>query len=127
MVLSTTYYTIIPGSEKQLGDWFRETRDCGRVDTLYDFELRLEHDAGEKSTYWDATISPVLDIKGNTSGLLIFCLDVTQRFNAIKKAKQFQGKLDQAKSTITTLLDLKEEVRSDLQGPRPEALDPFYY
>ena len=109
------YFENIPGSEKQLGDWFREPRDCGCVDTQYDFELRLEHDTGEKSTYWDATISPDLDIKGNPSVLLIFCLDVTRRFNAIKRAKQFQNKLDQAKSTITTLLDLKEEVRSDLE------------
>jgi PAS domain-containing protein len=109
------YFENIPGSEKQLGDWFRETRDCGRVDTQYDFELRLEHDTGEKSTYWDATISPVFNTQGKTSGILIFCLDVTRRYNAIKEATQFQNKLNQAKSTITTLLDLKEEVRLDLE------------
>jgi hypothetical protein len=52
---------------------------------------------------------------GKTSGILIFCLDVTRRFKAIEEATEFQNKLDQAKSTITTLLDLKEEVRVDLE------------
>ena len=109
------YFENIPGSEKQLGDWFRETRDCGLVDTQYDFELRLESDTGEKSTYWDANISPVFNTRGKTSGILIFCLDVTAKFNAVKEVAQLQNKLDQAKSTIKTLLDLKEEIRTDYE------------
>ena len=113
--IGKSYFDNIPGSEKQLGDWFRETRDCGLSDTQYDFELRLEHDTGKKSTYWDATISPLFNNDGKTSGILIFCLDVTRTHNAIKESTLFQNKLDQAKSAITTLLDLKEEVRSDLE------------
>jgi DNA-binding CsgD family transcriptional regulator len=109
------YFDFIPGSEYQVADWFRETRDCSLFETQYDYELRLKYATGEKLTYWDATISPVIDTDGDTSGILIFCLDVTQRFKAIEAAAEFHKKLDQAKSTITTLLDLKEEVRADLE------------
>ena len=116
------YFDFIPGSEYQLADWFRETRDCNLFATRYDYELRLKYDTGEKLTYWDATVSPVFNTKGKTTGILIFCLDVTRRFNAIEAAtesnEKFEStlkKLDQAKSTITTLLDLKEEVRVDLE------------
>lgn len=116
------YFDYMPGSEYQLGDWFRETRDCSLCETQYDFELRIKYDTGEKCTYWDAIISPVFNTDGKTSGILIFCLDVTRIFEAKKAAIEFQGKLestltklDQAKSTITTLLDLKEEVRLDLE------------
>jgi DNA-binding CsgD family transcriptional regulator len=109
------YFDFIPGSEYQLADWFRETRDCSLIETQYDYELRLKSDTGEKLTFWDATISPVFNADGKTSGILIFCLDVTRRFKAIEAATELQNKFDQAKSTITTLLDLKEEVRADLE------------
>jgi hypothetical protein len=109
------YFDFIPGSEYQVADWFRETRDCSLFETQYDYELRLNYDAGEKLTYWDAAISPVFNTDGNTSGILIFCLDVTPRVKAIQAATEFQNKLDQAKATITTLLDLKEEVRVNLE------------
>jgi len=120
--IGKSYFDYIPGSEYQLGDWFRETRDCGLFETQYDYALRLKYDKGETLTYWDATISPVFNADGKTSGILIFCLDVTRRFKATEVASEFQNqlestlkKLDQAKSTITTLLDLKEEVRVDLE------------
>lgn len=115
LAIGKCYFDFIPGSEYQVADWFRETRDCNLFATQYDYELRVKYDTGEKLTYWDATISPVFNTHGETSGILIFCLDVTRRFKAIEAASEIQNNLNRAKSTIMTLLDLREEVKAELE------------
>lgn len=120
--LGRCYFEYMPGSEQQLVDWFRETRDCGLVETRYDYKLRLKYDNSEEMSYWDATVSPVYDIVGKITGILIFCLDVTPRLKALETAYEFKEqfestlkKLDSAKTTIKNLLDLKKEIRLEFE------------
>jgi len=120
--LNTCYFDYMPGSKLQLENIFRETRDQKITETLYDYELRLAYETGEEATYWDANLTPVTDEKGNVSGIVIFCLDITRRFRALEMARSAEKemvlltqKLADTKSALKVMLDIKVEIQKELE------------
>ncbi len=114
--LGMCYFDFLPGSQVQLEDWFRETRDLNHLETRYDFELRLEHDSYAKSTYWDADIFPLLEKGNKAAGIVIFCRDVTNEHRALEtinrkklEIESLYKKLEDYKAGIRVLLDMREE------------------
>jgi DNA-binding NarL/FixJ family response regulator len=120
--LNTCYFDYMPGSKLQLENLFREARDQKITKTLYDYELWLTYETGKEPTYWDASLTPAFDKTDNSSGIVIFCLDVTQRFRALERARnaekeraQLVRKLAETKSALKVMLDLKEETKKELE------------
>lgn len=120
--LHSNYFDFMPGSESQIGDMFRETRDQKITGTFQDYELWVRLDTVNQPTYWNANITPALDKKGNSVGIILCCLDVTQKLVALKKARktekellQLINKFNGLKSTLKVMLDLKKEMQAELE------------
>lgn len=80
--LGMSYFDYAVGSRPQVEEWFQKVRDTGQVDTRYGFNLVLEKDGLKKTTYWDTSVAPVLDIDGKVKGILILTQNVTERKQA---------------------------------------------
>ncbi|MCB2187877.1 MAG: helix-turn-helix transcriptional regulator [Deltaproteobacteria bacterium] len=71
------YFDYMPGSRAQLEGMFRAIRDQQGTRTLYQFELRLGPEAGNRRTLWDAQLAPLTGPGGRREGILVFCQDRT--------------------------------------------------
>lgn len=116
--LGMCYFDYMPGSRSQLEKWFRETRDANRLETKYDFKLRLKYDTTKETTYWDASVVPLLGAARKVTGIVIFCLDVTNRHQALETIKRKQTELEvlgkkfeDSKAGMRALLDMQAQTR----------------
>lgn len=91
--LGMSYFDYAVGSRSQVEEWFQKVRDTGQVDTRYGFELVLKKDGLKKTTYWDTSVAPVLDVDGKVKGILILTQDVTVRKQAEKELKDSEERL----------------------------------
>ena len=121
--LGRCYFNLIPGSESQLGDWFREVRGWRRSETRYDYRLRVGSGNLHKDTFWDAHVSSLVTKTDETTGILIFCLDVTEKREALNSLKERDGKiknldekLQDNQSALKIMLGAKEELRKEIEG-----------
>ena len=80
--LGMSYFDYAASSRPQVEEWFQKVRDTGQVDTRYGFKLVLKQGGQEKTSYWDTSVAPVLDIDGKAKGILILTQDVTERTQA---------------------------------------------
>ncbi|MCU0579177.1 MAG: helix-turn-helix transcriptional regulator [Desulfobacterota bacterium] len=120
--LGRCYFDYMPGSRGQLEEWFRETRDCGRCETRLDYPLRLTYPAGEKVTYWNASLTALSARPSRVEGILIFCVDVTPGKQAFQVLQDQQAELErralelrEAKTALRVLQDLREEDKTELE------------
>lgn len=95
--LGMSYFDYAVGSRSQVEEWFQKVRDTGQVDTRYGFELVLKKDGLKKTTYWDTSVAPVLDVDGKVKGILILTQDVTVR-------KQAESELQIERDKLTAIL-----------------------
>ena len=120
--LGTCYFDYMPGSRSQLEAWFRETRDAGRFETKYDYELQLNYEKEKQTTYWDASVIPLLSPARHVTGIAIVCLDVTGTHRVLEalnrkraQLKIVAHKLEDAKAGLRALLDLKAETKKEAE------------
>jgi len=106
--LGMSYFDYAPGSRPQVEEWFRKVRDTRKVDTRYGFKLVLKHDGQEKTSYWETSVAPLLDLEGETRGILILTQDVTERKNAEEELKNSQAQL---RNLVARLQSIREEER----------------
>jgi len=73
------FFDVFFGSRPQLEVWFNRVQATGHAETRYGYQLVLQRNDQEISTYWDTSITPVIDGEGRSSGILILTQDVTER------------------------------------------------
>lgn len=96
--LGMSYFDYAVGSRSQVEEWFQKVRDTGQVDTRYGFELVLKKDGLKKTTYWDTSVAPVLDVDGKVKGILILTQNVTER-------KQAESELQIERDKLTAIFE----------------------
>ncbi len=114
--LGMCHFDYKPGSAQYLADWFQQVRDTRRAVTRYDLELWVLIDGVPHVSYWDAHLAPVLTRDGRLHGLVMCCVDVTQR-NLLKtnlintQAELARGlrHIAELETAIRVLLRLRDE------------------
>lgn len=120
--LGMCHFDYKPGSAPYLEEFFRYARDSGRAHTRYDVELHITRAEQDHISYWDAHLAPVMDSSRSRKGLLVCCIDVTER-NLVRKTLQngrdgvspYLRNLEELKASLRVLLELKEEDKSGLE------------
>ncbi len=114
--LGRCYFDYLPGSREQLEEWFRETRDCGRCETQYEYPLRLTYPTQENLTYWNVSMTAVSRFSSQVEGIVIFCIDRTPEKRATQilhdqqtELERQAGQLEEAKTALRFLQFLREE------------------
>lgn len=77
-VIGQSYFDLVPGSRAQLEDWFCQVRDTGKTETRLDFELRIDNNGNIRKTYWNISVTPILDQEGAVEGILVLANDLTE-------------------------------------------------
>jgi DNA-binding CsgD family transcriptional regulator len=120
--LGRCYFDFIPGSKSQLEGWFREVRDLRRAETRYNYQLQISTAGSDELTFWDAHVRPLVSSGDQTVGLIIFCLDVTSRNEALNVISEknrevdFLGRsLHDSRKALKHLLGAREELRRELE------------
>lgn len=116
------HFDYKPGSRPYLGDWFFTVRDFVRPETRYELELWITRDGKPHVSYWDAHLTPVLGPDKRFQGVLMCCLDVTERIVMKRALEEKEERLaselrntEELKTALKVLLKLREEDKKGLE------------
>lgn len=116
------YFDYLPGSYNWVGEVFREAKLTGSAQTTYNHEVRVEIGAGQRVTFWDATLQPLRGPAGRLKGMGLFCLDITSQTmmaetleNLERELESLDGRLNQARSAVGFMAEMKDREQARLE------------
>jgi PAS domain S-box-containing protein len=74
-------FEVLPEAGPQLGNIFESVVQSGRPFQASNFPLSYTDKGVTQKTFWDGSVTPILDDDGNITGILILCFNVTDRVN----------------------------------------------
>ena len=126
--LGRCYFEYMPGSQRQLEGIFRAIRDQRGTRTLHKFELRVGPESGERSTYWDAQLAPL--IQGSRSGgILLFCQDRTseiEKQRELERQRARASRLAQRERRLESSLRILDRLACDRAGSGAHQKEPLW-
>jgi PAS domain S-box-containing protein len=101
-----------------IGPQLRAVFERGETVTHDHARLPILRDGLREDTYWNYSLSPILDEQGDIGGILIICCDVTPELVATQQ-------LDEAEDRLSRILDVLDEsvIVTDRKG-RVERINP---
>jgi len=102
--MGMSYFDYVPNSRSQVEEWFKKVRDTGQVDSRCGAKLVVERDGQKETSYWDATVAPMLGTRENANGILILTQDVTVQKLAEEDLKRSEIKYRSMMESITDQL-----------------------
>lgn len=79
-----SYFYVVPGSDKVVGDWFHVIRQGKKKVTGTGAPLPVRTAKGVKTTYWDFSLIPVLSRRGHFSGIVMMTHEVTEQVTPLR-------------------------------------------
>jgi len=77
--LGKSYFQYTPGSRPQLEEWLIHVRDSGKSEFFPNSKLEITAGKKKKITYWNTSVVPVIDTAGKSKGIVILCVDITEK------------------------------------------------
>ncbi|WP_455211963.1 PAS domain S-box protein [Kaarinaea lacus] len=105
------HFDLFPNKDNEA--IFRKVVDTGEPHFAYAIPFEYEHSPERGITHWDWTLHPVHDQNGNTVGVILNLVDVTQHIQieqALIQEKHFTDAVLQSAGTIVVVLDASGKV-----------------
>lgn len=77
--MGKTIFKYMPGIESCAGHVLREVRNSRSIKIELEREIELIFSDGRIKTYWDANLIPLLQQGRDVVGIVLFCLDITEK------------------------------------------------
>lgn len=108
-IVGMEYFDFFAGRHSPVVDVFKSVRDCRQQHTLHSYPVPLDKRVGRNDTYWDAKLIPVKTRDGQTKGLLLSCVDITESVSMSIQLRNQDIEIRELKTTIKTLTRLHHE------------------
>lgn len=99
-----SYFSVVPGSHRLVGDWLRTVRDRKTAISLVGSPLPVHTESGTKMTYWDAGMVPILDRSGKFNGMIMVSCEVTGRVESETSRRPQENEEDHIFSALNRIL-----------------------
>ncbi len=116
--LGLSYFKLLKGSRDQVGPMFSTIRNTGRGKVEYNFNLRIGEVNQIQSTYWNASLIPVLNVELDVEGIVIVAQDITEERLAHKALEQKNQLIEQTvfkneelKTALQRILSFNSEIK----------------
>ncbi|MDP3882511.1 MAG: PAS domain S-box protein [Candidatus Staskawiczbacteria bacterium] len=93
-LIGRNYFDFFPNEETRL--LFEKVRDTGKQIELIQKPLIQKNQPWKEITYWDWTITPVMNNENYADGLVVALNDVSERVKSIENLKLHSQKIEQA-------------------------------
>ena len=102
------HFELFPNEENHAV--FEQVRDTGKTVTFYDKTFYFPDQPGRGATYWDWTLAPVKDEKGNVQGLVLSLIETTRRKELEQELLEILEESQHRESEISSLLKASKAV-----------------
>jgi PAS domain S-box-containing protein len=107
-IIGKNHFELFPNVENQT--IFRHVRDTGRTASYYDKPFKFTNQPERGVTYWNWTLTPIKDKKGNAQGLVLSLIETTQRRELEQELLETLEASQQHESEILALLKASKAV-----------------
>jgi PAS domain S-box-containing protein len=118
-MVGKNHFALYPHEENEA--IFRRVRDTGVPEEYHDKPFEFPDQPERGVTYWDWTLTPVKDERGQVQGLVFSLTETTERKKAQEKLQQYTAELELANKELEAF---SYSVSHDLRAPL-RALDGF--
>jgi len=107
-IIGKNHFELFPNVENQT--IFKHVRDTGRTASYYDKPFKFTNQPERGVTYWNWTLTPIKDKKGNAQGLVLSLIETTQRRELEQELFETLEASQQHESEILALLKASKAV-----------------
>ncbi len=112
--IGKNYYSCFPEARRSVADHFNYVKSNNMQYDSYEYPLLVDASRNHEVTFWDAHVVPLID-KNRQTGFILMAMDITERVNAYKLIEYKNKEIDQLKTTLATILNLKKQLNDDLE------------